>query len=260
MAETVETVAPVQGDPLAAWRARVEKELKGRSFASLRSHTRDGVTIEPLYPARRDVAPVGGRAHGPWTIVQVLDISDPDEANRQALADLAGGATALALEFSGNPLRPDRGIDFSLDSLPRALDAVDLANAQLRLEPHPQGAALARWTCELAPRRGLAPERTSISFGLDPLPGLLENSWSPDRLDDLIAAYGELRQAGFSGALIELDGRAVHETGGTEAQELAVILAAAAWWLRSVQELRRSPGPALSHFGASVSADHVQFA
>src|SRR5947209_2590555 len=90
------------------WRALVEKTLKGEPFERLRTHTAEGLVIEPLYapasgpsllarPAPRDTA---GRD---WDLRTLVDHPDPAVANRQALEDLENGAQSLllALDPSG---------------------------------------------------------------------------------------------------------------------------------------------------------------
>ncbi len=60
MAE-IETQAPADDSGFKEWRRLVEKGLKGRDFASLRSATRDGIVIEPLYIRFADTFPLPGR-------------------------------------------------------------------------------------------------------------------------------------------------------------------------------------------------------
>src|SRR5690554_6243408 len=85
-----------------AWKALVEEALKGAPFSSLRSRTYDGIDIEPLYPPARDSRRVLGRAPGtPWTVMQRIDLTDPEAANKQILEDLNNGASALQLVFQG---------------------------------------------------------------------------------------------------------------------------------------------------------------
>src|SRR3954451_9392181 len=85
------------------WRALVDGVLKGADFEKkLVSRTYDGIRVEPLYAKAEDAA-VGSIRSGPWRVVQRIDHPDPAVANELALADLAGGADALALVFAGAP-------------------------------------------------------------------------------------------------------------------------------------------------------------
>src|SRR5262245_65958932 len=102
---------PMSNVPLASefpaasheqWRKLVDDVLKGAPFERrLIAKTYDGVRIEPLYSRDPQAEPVLGRMPGlPWQIIQRLDHPDPALANRQALEDLEGGATGLALVFA----------------------------------------------------------------------------------------------------------------------------------------------------------------
>ena len=61
----------------AAWKALVEKALKGAPFSALESKTYDGAVIAPLYPPSKDGAVVPGRDPGaPWEVIQRIEIPD----------------------------------------------------------------------------------------------------------------------------------------------------------------------------------------
>src|ERR1700749_4170844 len=81
------------------WRKLVDGVLKGAPFErKLVAKCYDGVRIEPLYARDSQAEPLLGRTPGlPWQIIQRLDLPDAALANRQALEDLEGGATGLAL-------------------------------------------------------------------------------------------------------------------------------------------------------------------
>ncbi|MCH8863568.1 MAG: methylmalonyl-CoA mutase, partial [Proteobacteria bacterium] len=88
-------------DP-AEWRRLAEAALKGRALdAALTSQSDEGLAIRALCTAAdgvESVAGVGrGNQQGKWDIRQAALHPDPAEANAEILADLAGGATSLAL-------------------------------------------------------------------------------------------------------------------------------------------------------------------
>ncbi len=83
----------------ADWRRAAEAALKGASLETLVSKTADGVQIEPVYPPAE--GPRAIRPGGPWRIIARLDHPDADDANAQALDDLANGADGLQIVFSG---------------------------------------------------------------------------------------------------------------------------------------------------------------
>ena len=74
-----------------------------------------------------------------------------------------------------------------------------------------------------------------------------------------LASFLDLHRAGYRRGLAALDARAVHEAGGTEAQEIAAVLAAAAWWLRALHAHGMDAASVLPTFGAAVAVDRDQF-
>jgi methylmalonyl-CoA mutase len=247
--------------PLEAWRTLVARTLKDGGFARLQSVTRDGIEIEPLYPRRADAEPLPGRGARAWTIVQIVDDSDPVRANAQALEDLRGGATGLSLRFSDGPSSAARGLPPTADALREALDGVDAAGVHIRLEPHSRASELALQLSNWVLQSGLAPERADIAFGLDPI-ALASRDGAPTGggLEELVAAFRDLRFAGFRGKLATLDARPFHEAGASDAQELAAVLSVAAWWLRALDAVGWTGDTVLPHLGASLAVDRHQFA
>lgn len=241
---------------LADWRRLVEPQLKGRDFASLQSRTRDGIVIEPLYAGRIDTALLSGRGGRRWLVVQSVDNPDPDLAAEQAQKDLRGGATGLALRFA-EPACP--GLPPTEEALRSALEGIDVATVHLRLEPHPSAHELAGWLRALIARRGIAPERMDVSFGLDPVATAVSPATDPAASDALVASFIDLHRAGFRRGLATLDARSVHEAGGTETQEIAAILAAAAWWLRALDARGIDAAAVLPTFCAALAVDRDQF-
>jgi methylmalonyl-CoA mutase len=239
------------------WRRLVEKALKGGDLSALSARTRDGITLEPLYERSRSGAPLPGRGAHPWRIVQPVDAPDPDEANALALADLEGGATGLSLRLTGAASAGGFGLPADQGALRIALEDVDLAAIHLRLEPHAEGLAAVRWLKDIATESGTAPELTDIAFGLDPVAKVMGGA-TPDP-DEFAACFRELAVAGFIGPIAALDGRIYHEAGASEAQELAGLLAAAAWWLRTLAAAGIAPSDAMPYFGVSLAVDREQY-
>ena len=249
------SVASDPGTPagIEAWRALVERSFDGRTFDTLRSQTRDGITIEPLYARSPDAPRVRGRGADRWIVVQPIDEADPDKANERAIAGIGGGATGLALRFSSASSDGAQGLPPTPDTIEATLDGIDVATLQLRLEPHEEGIRIARWVEELIARSGLAPESADVAFGLDPLAAVRARV-APDPRS-LAETFLALKQAGFRGSLALLDGRSLHESGGTEAQELAAILGSAAWWLRTLEASEVAPDAAFPFLAAALGTD-----
>ena len=83
----------------ADWRKAAEAAINGASLETLVSKTADGVRIEPVYPPAE--GPRAIRPGGPWRIIARLDHPSAEEANAQALDDLANGADGLQIVSSG---------------------------------------------------------------------------------------------------------------------------------------------------------------
>ncbi len=234
------------------WRKVVSGALKGRDIESLSSRTRDGIAIEPLYTRQQHARPIPVGIL-PWTIFQAVDDPDPDRAHQQAIADIDGGAKGLSLRLADSDSAPGPGL--TRKSLAIVLEGVDLAKVDLRLEPNSDIFASAVQLSVIVERSGIAPELATISFGLDPL-AFIGNFRDGPEPAQFAGTFSYLRSVHFRGPLACLDARIFHEAGATEAQELAAVLAAGAWWLRALAETNvGSPADVMQHFGAALSVD-----
>ncbi len=97
------------------------------------------------------------------------------------------------------------------------------------------GSCSPRW-CK---RRGIAPAATDIRFGFDPIGAAAVGGGSPLPWRDLVpifnAVISDLAGQGFRGPFAPADGRVIHNAGGSEAQELAFVLAVAVAYLRALE-------------------------
>ena len=246
-----------EGADEADWRALVEQGLKGAPWSRLVGKTGDGIEIAPLYrePDCHTAADPGGapgaapfiRGRAGWTIRQAYAHPDPAQTNRDVLADLAGGVGAIELVIDpdgirGVAIKDARDLDVALadvilEAAPVSLDARGM-NAALLLEAKLKGVA--------------AP---GTAFNLDPIGALMTG------------AEGDLGEAAHFAArihtelpnatAIRADARAVHEAGGTEAQEVAAALASAIAYLRALTEAGLAPAQANAtlSFALSVGPD-----
>ena len=258
MSDRLDAAADSCAPDIDDWRRLIKKS--GRDVAKLRSRSRDGIPIDPLYAARTDVQSLAGRASKRWGIVQIIDHADPDAANEQAILDVEGGATGLSMRFAGGPSSAGAGLPLTREALGIALNGIDLAGVEVRLEPHAAAPQLARHLAEWIARSGVAPELAAISPGLDPVAvQAFRGRDSSVGFSDYVECFGELKRAGLRGPLATLDTRIYHEAGATEAQELAALLATAAWWLRALDEAGSPPAESMPFFGAGLAVDHDQF-
>ncbi len=247
------------------WRALAEKSLAGADFASaLVSHTDDGIRIDPIATRARGAALLPRQAAGaPWRVVQRIDDPDPARANRQALDDVAQGATGLSLIFEGAPNAFGYGLPASVEALDLALDGVPLASTHLRLDVHPASRAMADWFVAYLTRRRADPSKLSLSFGIDPaaiFAGTGRLSMTIEALQaSMPQSLAHFFALGVPGVLLEADGRVYHNAGATDAQELGAMLAAAAAHLRLFEDARQALVYAAPHIGFAVAVDQDQF-
>ncbi len=251
----------------AQWRELVEAALKGASFDKrLVSTTYDGLRVEPLYERVAGAAAVAGRAAVPWQVMQRVDHPDPKAANAEALHELENGATGLTLVLADAPAARGFGVKAdSAEALDAALAGVMLDIVSLRLETAPfAGKPVAALMSALIDKRKLDPAQLAIDFGLDPLGDMARKGRALLPWPELSARAGgtakELRDKGFAKAhLLRADGRAVHEAGGSEAQELAFVLAAGVAYLRLLETAGFALDEARRRISFLLAADDDEF-
>jgi methylmalonyl-CoA mutase len=249
----------------ADWRKLVDAVLKGAPFARLESKTYDGLTVEPLYERDPSAHVVAGRAPGhAWTILQRVDHPDPAAANAQALDDLENGATGLILIFAESISANGYGLEPSPASLARVLDGVDLsAGVAIDLNLSPSSRHVVHDLAALVKSRGTVPAATDIRFSINPIGGFAACGTSPRRWKDLAPYFAEmiggLAGDGFHGPFAVADGRGIHNAGGSDAQELAFVLASAVTYLRALETGGMTLETARNAIYFRLSADADQF-
>jgi methylmalonyl-CoA mutase len=248
----------------AQWQRLVEGVLKGAPFDRLATSTADGLRIEPLAPRRADAEPVAGRAPGrAWQVPQRIEHPDPAAANAQALHELENGAGGLKLVFAGAIGAHGFGLPAGEDALARALDGVRL-DAGLALELDlPATTDAAVHLAALVARSGWRAGATDIRFGFDPLGGMAATGVSrlPWRAlaTEFAGTIGELSAGGFQGPFAAADGRAVHNAGGSQAQELGFALAVGLAYLRALEASGLTLDAARRAIFFRLTADADQF-
>lgn len=242
------------GEPAdeTAWRALVERGLKGASWARLVGRTGDGLPIEPLYretdiATAEDVSGVPGAAPfvrgaraGGWLIRQTFAHPDPEQTNREILADLTGGVGGIELTLDRTGRRGVR--------IGSAAD-FDVALADVILEAAPvslDAGADAAWAAELLETklRGVAAPGTA--FNLDPV-------GAGGDLAAAAAFAARLRAELPNARTLRADARPVHEAGGAEAQEIAAALASGIAYLRALGEAGVDPDEARKAIAFAVA-------
>lgn len=241
-------------DPdLARWQELAEKALKGAPISRLTGQTYDGVPIRPLYgpheapnPASMTGAPgaapfIRGAAFErdaflPWDIRQIVTDPDPHMANEIGLRDLERGVSSL--EFQIDPTGACGVVATHVEAFRQLIKGIllDLATLGLDAPSDPLGAA--RALADAVPEAARATAK--LAFNLDPMAARMTGMTGCS----LSAAAGFAAQVKtlFPAATsLRADARPVHEGGGTEAQELAVLIASGIAHLRAGEAMGLSP-------------------
>lgn len=249
----------------AQWRKLVDGVLKGAPFERLQSKSADGLTIEPLYPRAGDATPLSGRAPGTrWQIIQRIDHPDANASNAEVLHELDSGADGLSLIPAGAIGAYGYGLAPTPEAIERALAGVHLdAGIAIALEFSPHAPALPLAIARLVEQQGLSPAAVDIRFGIDPLGTFVRHGRSSapwrERPPRIASVVGDLFQRGFKGPFLAADGRVIHDAGGTEAQELAFVLATAVAYLRGLEAGGIALDDARRMIAFRLTADADQF-
>jgi methylmalonyl-CoA mutase len=248
------------------WLKLVEKTLKGASFEKkLAGETYDGLKIQPLYERAKDAVPVENCVAGmPWQVMSRVDLPSPKMANTEALHELENGATGLALLFAGAPSANGYGLaDVSVETLAQALENVWLDAVTIRFDARGQAFAAMKNFLALSEQRGIDLSKLDVSFGIDPFGALAALGSTPQSPEDTIAKRAnfaaDLVKRGFRGQVFMADGRPVHDAGGSEAQELAYVLACAVTYWRALEAAELPLDAARKQIAFMLAADADQF-
>ena len=248
----------------AQWLKFVEAVLKSQSFEEkLVAKTYDGFSIEPLYGRQAEARPAAARMPAaPWRVMARVDHSDPAAANAQTLDDLENGATDLFLVFAGSIGARGYGLDASEIAMERLLADIQLdAGISIELDLSPQAKNAPDRLAALVKRRGIEPGSLDIRFGFDPLGAMAAAGGRPlpwrEIAPTFSALIASLLAQGFRGPFAAVDARAVHEAGGSEAQELAFALGNAVAYLRAMESsgMRLEDARRMVFFRLAADAD-----
>ncbi len=222
------------------WLAAVDKVLKGKPFDRvLRSQTRDGLTVEPLYtrdderpvdavpgPAGRRASGVAGSVEG-WDVRQRHRLTDVADTNEAILTDLQRGVTSIELDTAG--------ID-TADVLDRVLADVYLDLAPVGLTAPGSGVDDARRFLDVAGRRGVAPSALVADLGCDPIGRLMTvgTAGAPvdDAVDSVAGLAAEIATSHPEVRVVRADAGPAGAGGATPATEIAVVAAAGLTYVR----------------------------
>ncbi|MEH6742745.1 methylmalonyl-CoA mutase family protein [Hyphomonas sp.] len=235
----------------AEWLASVDKVLKGRGIDSITRKTVDGLAIHPLYresdfAAATDPLGTPGKApylrgataapdrFKPWDIRQAFAHPSPEVTNEELLRDLERGVMSVELKLD---CTGQHGIQIStLDDLRTALQGLRADIATIALDHGAGSGVTAATLLGLWGQEQDTPTSLKFDFNMDPLGCLARTGNLKGGLNAafarLSAAATSLGEAYPEAGLVRIDARMVHETGGSDAQELAALIASAVDTLR----------------------------
>lgn len=230
MTETSLQRTPFTPPDLEAWRAVVERDLKGAPYAKrLLTQTAEGLTLDCLYtpngPAGEGEAagaiPTGlGRAPGqPWRVV-VSASGDPAQVNARLRDELTRGADSIRLSLGG-ALQ-------SVADLAKACEGIALSPHHFVLTGPGEPLALAALAQAFAEER---PDWSEGGLALDPC-GAAARGELGAPLGASLARLGQALELLGPRARLEANTAPFHAAGASEAQDLGLALASALELLR----------------------------
>ncbi len=229
------------------WLEAARVSLRGRSLESLVSSTYEGIDIEPLvgadavdgahldslpgqFPFRRGATATGYRER-PWLIAQDIDIADPAQFNAALREALANGQTAITISGALQLKTPS--------DLRRALADIDLGRYPLFVDG---GRAPAIYRLLSAALSEEALSRLSGCVGVDPLAVLARTGRMPADASERLAAHvATIAESSPQLGSVNLSTAPYHAAGANAVQELALTLATAAAYLRTLCERGLAP-------------------
>jgi len=224
------------------WRKLVDGVLKGAPFEKLVAKTYDGLKIEPIYTRAKGAGLVAGRAAAaPWQIMQRVDHPDAAKANAIALHELENGANGLEIEFAGGPGARGFGVaDAAPETMKRLFDGVILdAGISIALHPVLGRGNAGESFADLVEAQRVDPAKVDLRVNYQALSTMAVRGSAASDWREMEKPFAKvvsgLMGRGFKGPFVLADGRPVHDTGGSEAQELAFALSLAVAYLRLLE-------------------------
>jgi len=194
-----------------------------------------------------------------WALMVRADDVDVARANWQLKQSIAAGATGVAIVFEGSHNAYAYGLPARPDAIKRLFDGIELKGLHLRLDNHPHGAAISNQFVEFLQHHPIDPQRTKITFGIDPTASLATCGKLKMSIAALKASQPQSMSAffaaGLPGIILEADGRPYHNAGANRAQELAAMLCIADEHLDMVEAGRHPIVYALPHIGFATALD-----
>lgn len=237
---------------LEAWTKAATKTAPDARIDALIRRSLDGIEIQPLYGTWNAAAASTARrapaedATRPWDLRSEVFAASPVEANTAALKALSEGAASVLVPVEV------AGIG-SADDLAQALDGVLIELATVALDGGARAVEAANWLAVVAK----GSPQAKLAFHLDPVSLIAREG--PDLFDAAVQTAMRHQAAYPEAELFLASGRFVHEAGGTEAQELAVMLASAVAYARALAAAGLGVEQAFGRITLGLSADQMTF-
>ncbi len=258
------------------WEKAALKALRGGDLRALKTELYEGFTVNPLY-TKADAsitAPLSGHVgvspfmrgkrpadpSSPWTIIQLLDHLDLEEAARQLKEDHANGVKAFWLQFGGNI--PYGGAFIGarkVETLERVFEDVPLEDIEIYVSGGFDTGPGAGLVTALIEKRGTPPAKIKGSAGLDPLSVIAASGYVPAERDralvDAVDAATYFREKAYGWRPFLASCRAWHQAGGSAREELGFTLSAAVSYWRALIDAGWPLDEAANAIAFSLTAD-----
>jgi len=247
------------------WRVAVDAVLREKDFASLRSVTPDGITIEPLYSATEPgrsgsfkSPPVALRKSGShsdgWDVRQRHALSTISATNAAIVTDLQRGVTSIELDTAGIE---------DVGGLAAVLADVLLDVAPVALVARDDGVDAGRWLLDLAEAQAVDPTALVADLGCDPISRLAATgtlAFACQESVDRVAAFALANASSFPLVRsVRADGAPYADAGASPATELAVTVATAIAYIRAMTSAGLDPTRAFDQVLLSITVGTDQF-
>lgn len=209
--------AEFTGQSEADWKAKIEKDLRGKAFEEIVRQSADGIAIQPIYTSEStELKNQALKEHPKWDNVLEILGEDVEQANKEALNYLNRGATSLLFYLPGK-------VDLRLLLKDIQLEYIC---TNLVIEGHTDYYREAFQT--LIQERGINESELEGSFNFDILENLARTgNWFKTEEQDF-ADLKHLYAAGFKGMRsLAVNTNLFANAGASAAQQLGIALAMA---------------------------------
>ncbi|MCZ6507808.1 MAG: methylmalonyl-CoA mutase family protein [Acidobacteria bacterium] len=265
----------------ATWRQRVERELGEADFAAtLTTQLPEGIATQPLYmehvrtvrqPRRAATGELG------WSLCPRFESAEPGVTNRQIMAELDGGASALWIRLD---LAARTGVDADDSAAPSLggqdgvaaqhlpdfdvlLSGVELGAVPTLIDAGANALPLAATVLALLEQRNLDRSFVELHLNCDPLAALAHDGRLPASLEDLATELCQLTSfchASLPAATaVTVSDLPYHGAGATAADELGIAAATLICYLRWIERGGWDPARALPHILLRTAVDRDLF-